>query len=99
MMKIKVALLITVFLCIAMTSKYPFAKYSFAKAYQPTGADAAFEEANRLYTQAQRILDQDAVAVWALNFPMDFEFLSNLDGFKANPVYLDVVFWHDLKRK
>jgi len=57
------------------------------------------KQANELYTQAQALLDRDAVAVWALNFPMDYEFRSNIEGLKISPVYLDVVFWHDLSRK
>ncbi len=57
------------------------------------------EQANDLYTQAQAMLDKDAVAIWALNHPMDFEFRANVAGLRVNPVYLDVVFWYDLSRR
>jgi peptide/nickel transport system substrate-binding protein len=57
------------------------------------------EEANRLYAEAQQLLYDDAVAVFALDIPYDFQHRNDIKGFHANPNYFDVVFWYDMMRE
>ena len=55
------------------------------------------EEANRLYTEVQRILRDEAAAVFVLDFPMFFAFRSDTVGFVSNPVQYDVIHWYDMR--
>jgi peptide/nickel transport system substrate-binding protein len=57
------------------------------------------EAANQFYTQAQELLYDDAVATFILDTPYDFEYRSDIQGFKSNPVYWDLVVWYDLTRQ
>jgi peptide/nickel transport system substrate-binding protein len=67
-----------------------------AEALATEAADMA--EANRLYTEAQQMLFDDAVAVYILDVPLDFVYRNDITGFRANPTYFDVVFWYQMRR-
>jgi ABC-type transport system substrate-binding protein len=46
-----------------------------------------WDEADRLYQQAEQILYDQAVAVFALDLPQDWAIASDMAGFKPNPLY------------
>jgi peptide/nickel transport system substrate-binding protein len=46
-----------------------------------------WDEADRLYQQAEQILYDEAVAVFSLDLPQDWAIASNMAGFKPNPLY------------
>ncbi len=51
-------------------------------------------ESDRMYQEAEQILFDDAVAVFALDLPQDWAVATDLGGFKPNPLYgYDVFFW------
>jgi len=51
-------------------------------------------ESDRLYQEAEQILFDEAVAVFALDKPQDWAVASDIEGFKPNPLYgYDVFFW------
>ncbi len=56
------------------------------------------DEAKRLYAEAQQILFDDAVGVFALDYPMDFVYRNDVAGLQPDPPYWDIVFWYDLRR-
>ena len=83
---------------------YPFSGYSSpefnalvedALSLEATDKDAS----DRAYQQAEQLLFDNAVAVFALDAPQDFAVRNNVEGFKVNPLYgYDVFFW-ELSRK
>lgn len=54
--------------------------------------------ANDVWVEAQRILHDDAVSIFAMDAPGIFAYKDNLTGFKPNPPYSDIVFWYPMKR-
>ena len=66
-----------------------------ALSLEATDKDAS----DRAYQQAEQLLFDNAVAVFALDAPQDFAVRNNVEGFKVNPLYgYDVFFW-ELSRK
>jgi len=57
------------------------------------------DEARSLWIEAQRILYENAVSVFALDYPYVAVYRDDLVGFEANPPYPYIVFWYDLRRK
>ncbi len=66
-----------------------------AWAMEATDAPAAHD----LWVQAQRILYDDAASVFILDPQLIPVYRDNIEGYKPNPPYTDIVFWYDLKRK
>ena len=54
--------------------------------------------ASDLWIQAQRILHDDAVSVFILDYPYLMAFRNDVVGFVPNSPYIDIIFWYDLKR-
>lgn len=54
--------------------------------------------ASDLWVQAQRILHDDAVSVFILDYPFLLAFQNDVVGYVPNPPYTWIVFWYDLKR-
>ncbi len=50
------------------------------------------------YIQAQRLLDDDAAAIFVAELPSMFLLRSNIQGFVINSYYPQTIFWHDLSR-
>jgi peptide/nickel transport system substrate-binding protein len=55
--------------------------------------------ADEVYARAERILMDDAVAVWALDMPEVLVRRNDISGYEPNPLYSYDVFWYDLTRK
>jgi len=82
----------------------PYVAYSNADydtlIYDALAAEAKdLAEANRLYAQANQMLYDAAVGVFALDTPSDFEYRTGIEGFKPNPVFWDMHLWYDMSRK
>jgi peptide/nickel transport system substrate-binding protein len=54
--------------------------------------------ASDLWIQAQRILHDDSVSVFILDYPYLMAFRNDVVGFVPNSPYIDIIFWYDLKR-
>jgi peptide/nickel transport system substrate-binding protein len=78
---------------------YPFSGFDSAEfnalIEQALSLEAVdWAEADRLYQEAEQILYDDAVAVFALDLPQDWAVANDVKGFKPNPLYgYDVYFW------
>ncbi len=55
--------------------------------------------AGDLWIEAQRILHDDAVSIFAMDAPMIFAYGDDITGFRPNPPYSDIVFWYEMKRE
>jgi peptide/nickel transport system substrate-binding protein len=72
-----------------------FDKLFFA-AWQKEEPDS--KAAHELWVQAQRILHDQTVSIFAMDAPVLFAYEKNLTGFTPNPPYSDIVFWYPMKR-
>jgi peptide/nickel transport system substrate-binding protein len=57
------------------------------------------DKSDRLYQQAEQILFDNAVAVFALDLPQDFAVRTDIQGFEPNPLYGYEVFLWELSRQ
>jgi peptide/nickel transport system substrate-binding protein len=94
------------FLCAVFDSNltfFPFAAFNSPEynlicegALQLEATDPA--QADVEYQQAEQMLVDQAIAVFALDLPWNWAVRTDIQGLVPNPLYLDVVFWHDLSR-
>ncbi len=56
------------------------------------------EAAQATWVDAQRILHDEAVSIFAMDAPMIFAYGDDIEGFKPVPPYSDIVFWYQMKR-
>jgi peptide/nickel transport system substrate-binding protein len=55
--------------------------------------------ASILYVDAQRILADDATAIYASDLPEFNIIADDIQGFVTNPAYSHLVIWYDVRRK
>ena len=82
----------------------PFIQYKNPKfdelvfeAWAQEATDA--EAAHSTWVEAQRILHDDAVSVFMLDFPYVAVFKDSLVGYQPNEAYVSIVFFYDLRRQ
>ena len=56
------------------------------------------EKANSLWVDAQRILHDDAISIFAIDAPNMFAHGDDIQGFVPVPPYATVVFWYNMSR-
>lgn len=77
--------------------------------YKNAAFDVLIDEANALsgtdrdaasakFQEAQRLLNDDAAAVFMIETPDVHVIRADIEGYENNPAYPHVVFWHDLSR-
>jgi peptide/nickel transport system substrate-binding protein len=54
--------------------------------------------ANDIWVKAQRVLHDDAASIFAMDPPTIFAYKKDIQGFKPNAPYANIVFWYQLKR-